>query len=158
MKKSERRIIIVLFLIILFMVGVIYIAIKPKQQRSDETENKKVEEFVVVQEDGAKINTSHKLKEEKMLDGLKIANIRLTEQEGETRLLADITNTTANDVEEGFFIDIILYNYEGKEIETITGLVTPIKAGSTKRLSAAITEDYANAYNFKVQKSNEGER
>ena len=49
-------------------------------------------------------------------------------------------------------INIILIDKTGKEIATIPGIVAPVKAGGIQQLNAGITEDYANAYDFKVEK------
>lgn len=151
MKNNEKKIILILIIITAIVIGLTYLTKKTKTNENKETTNIVEEEFVSVSEDGTKYNISTKLKEEKNLEGLKIGNIRLTEKEGQCRLIADVTNTTSSDV-KAFLIDIILYDKEGQKIATIQGMISPVKAGQTVQLNAGITENYANAYDFEIIK------
>lgn len=151
--KIERKKIILILILILIISAIIAVAvftIKLKTKKINKTNTEK-EEFVQVLGDGTKSNISNKLKEEKDLDGLKIRNIQLTEQNGQSVLLANVTNTTSKDVNV-FLIDIIFYDKEGKEIATVPGIISSVKAGETIQLNAGITENCANAYNFKIIK------
>ena len=154
MKKNEKKMILILILLSVLIIGVIYLCTRPNKKDIVENniKNEVKEEFVKVQDNGTKVNISNKLKEEKDLNGLKISNIELKEKDGQLRLLADISNKSKEDVKEAFYINIILIDKTGKEIDSIRALVTPIKVGETKKISAGITEDYANAYDFKVVK------
>ena len=148
MKKKEKRMILILIIISILIMGIIWIATKPKKEKVEENG---VEEFVQVLEDGTKLNTSDKLKEEKTVDGLKIGNIQLTEKNGQLVLLADVTNPTTK-TSDTFLVDITLYDKTGKELTTVTGLIIPIKPGESTQLNAGITEKYAIAYDFNVVK------
>ena len=149
MKKKEKKMILILVIVSILIIGVIWLVTRPKKEKI--VENEVVEEFVQVLDDGTKLNISSKLQEEKTINGLKIGNIQLTEKNGQLVLLADVTNPTEKD-SEIFLIDIILYDKTGKEIATVPGIVSPIKAGGKTQLNAGITEKYANAYDFKVVK------
>ena len=149
MKKKEKKMILILIIVSILIIGVIWLVTRPKKEEI--VENEVVEEFVQVLDDGTKLNISSKLQEEKTINGLKIGNIQLTEKNGQLVLLADVTNPTEKD-SEIFLIDIILYDKTGKEIATVPGIVSPIKAGGKTQLNAGITEKYANAYDFKVVK------
>ena len=140
MKKKEKKMLLILIIVAIAIIAILWFIARGGKESKQEETNQVKEEFVQVQEDGTKVNISNKLKEEKELDGLKIGNIQLTEKDGQLTLLANVTNTTSQDV-DAFFIDIILYDKDGNEIDTILGLVSP-----------GITEDYANAYDFKVVK------
>ena len=123
---------------------------KGKEVNSDSTEeNKVVEEFVQVLEDGTKLNTSTKLSETKIVDGLKIGNIQLTMQNGQSVLLADAENDTGKDIDI-MLLDIILLDKNGNELTTIAGIVGDLKAGEKQQLNSSVTSDYANAYDFRV--------
>ncbi len=148
MKKKEKRMILILVIVSILIVGIIWGVTRPKKEKVEENG---VEEFVQVLEDGTKLNTSDKLKEEKTVDGLKIGNIQLTEKNGQLVLLADVTNPTTK-TSDTFLVDITLYDKTGKELTTVTGLIIPIKPGESTQLNAGITEKYANAYDFKVVK------
>lgn len=151
MKSNEKKMILILILIVIILLSIIWFFTRKKEEIINENENQIVEEFVQVQENGAKVNISNKLKEEKELDGLKIGDIQLTEMNGQLLLLANVTNTTSID-RDAFYVNIILYNKEGQEIGTILGVISSVKANETVQLKAGITEDYANAYDFKVVK------
>ena len=151
MKAKEKRMILIIVLVGVVIIGGLLIWKNVSSKNNNEQEEEQVkEEFVQVLEDGTKLNISNKLKEEKTIKGLKIGNIQLTQKNGQSVLLADVKNETAQDVEM-FLINIILLDKKGKEIATIPGIVSPVKAGATVQLNAGITEDYANAYDFKVE-------
>ncbi len=152
MKKKEKRMILILLVVsVVVILGLLLWRNTSKDKEKIQETNKNKEEFVQVLEDGTKLNISNKLKEEKIIDELKIGNIQLTEQNGQSILLAEVRNETTKDTEI-FLINIILYDKEGKEIAKIPGIVSPVKAGKTEQLSASITEDYANAYDFTIEK------
>lgn len=151
MKSTEKKMLIILIIVAIAIIAILWFITRGKKEKQEENANQVVEEFVQVQEDGTKVNISNKLREEKELEGLKIGNIRLTEKDGQLTLLANVTNTTSQDV-DAFFVNIILYDKEGKEIDTILSLVSPVKTGETIELKSGITEDYANVYDFKVVK------
>lgn len=155
MKTKEKKIIIILVSIVLIL-GIAYLITKGNNTKNVNNnveeikeESQNIEKFVKIQEDGTKVNISSKLQEEKELEGLKIGDIRITEKEGQFLLLAKVRNTTNSDIEP-FYINIELLNEKGDKIATVTGAISAIKAGNKAILSAAVTEDYANAYDFKV--------
>ena len=154
MKKKEKRMLLVLILISALIIGVIYFATRPKVNNEEvKEENKVVEEFVQVLEDGTKLNTSTKLGEMKEINGLKIGNIQLTNNGSKTELIADVTNGTQTD-KKAMLIKVILYDKTGKEIATLAGRISPIKAGQTMQFSTSAMIDYANAYDFKIVEDN----
>lgn len=152
MKKKEKRGLLILILVVIVIITTLAIITnrKGKEVNSDATEeNKVVEEFVQVLEDGTKLNTSTKLSETKTVDGLKIGNIQLTMQNGQSVLLADAENDTGKDIDI-MLLDIILLDKNGNELTTIAGIVGDLKVGEKQRLNSSVTSDYANAYDFKV--------
>ena len=152
MKKKEKKMILTILVVGVIIVGIIYFATRPKEEKKQEmpvVENKVVEEFVQVLEDGSKLNTSTKLNETKNVNGLEIGNIQLSMVGGETTLFADVKNNTGSDVGVTA-IDITLYDKNGGEIVTINGVIGDVKAGETVKLEASTTLDFANAYDFKV--------
>ena len=152
MKKKEKRGLLILILVAIAIITTLAIITnrKGKEVNSDATEeNKVVEEFVQVLEDGTKLNTSTKLSETKIVDGLKIGNIQLTMQNGQSVLLADAENDTGKDIDI-MLLDIILLDKNGNELTTIAGIVGDLKAGEKQQLNSSVTSDYANAYDFRV--------
>lgn len=152
MKKKEKRGLLILILVAIAIITTLAIITnrKGKEVNSDSTEeNKVVEEFVQVLENGTKLNTSTKLSETKIVDGLKIGNIQLTMQNGQSVLLADAENDTGKDIDI-MLLDIILLDKNGNELTTIAGIVGDLKAGEKQQLNSSVTSDYANAYDFRV--------
>ena len=152
MKEKEKRGLLILILVAIAIITTLAIITnrKGKEVNSDETEeNEVVEEFVQVLEDGTKLNTSTKLSETKIVDGLKIGNIQLTMQNGQSVLLADAENDTGKDIDI-MLLDIILLDKNGNELTTIAGIVGDLKAGEKQQLNSSVTSDYANAYDFRV--------
>lgn len=150
-KKSILGILIVILILVIAITVVCFAVIKNKEKGKEQQvqENEKVEEFVQILDDGTKLNTSKKLQETKIISGLKIQNIQLTDKNGQSVLVADVTNESGKDTDITL-LDIILYDKEGNEIVTIPGIISPMKVGETRQLSAGITSDYANAYDFKI--------
>ena len=73
MKKKEKRGLLILIIIAIAIITILAIITnrKGKEVNNDATEeNKVVEEFVQVLEDGTKLNTSTKLSETKIVNGL----------------------------------------------------------------------------------------
>ena len=146
MKILEKKGILTLIVILIIIIAIVVISKVVKEDKEEKTE-----EYVEVLEDGTKLNVSEQLKESKNIDGIEIANIQLTEQNGQSVLLADATNT--NNTNTGVMpINIIILDKDGNEIVKIPGVIAPLKAGETKQLNVGITEDYANAYDFKIEK------
>lgn len=126
--------------------GIVYKGVTTEQQ----SQNK--EEFVDLQQDGTKVNKSEKIKTAKLaVEGLEITNIQLTEVNGISLVLADIKNTSDNKTQD-MDVEIIAYNKEGQEIAKIPGYVMGLQPGAVTQLNAAATDDFANAYEIKIQK------
>ena len=151
MKKKEKRMILIL-LVVLVIAVVIFVVSKNKKGNEENTEeNKVVEEFVQVLEDGTRLNTSTKLNEMKKFEGLEFGNIQLTNSNGQSVLLADVKNTTQ--AETGLMlVNVTLIDKNGNELGTVGGIISPLKPGESKQFNTSMTIDYANAYDFKITK------
>ena len=153
MKKKEKRMILIL-LVILVIAIVIFAVTKNKKGNNNnentEVENKPVEEFVQVLEDGTKLNTSTKFNESREVNGFKFENIQFTEQNGQSVLLADVTNNTEEAITDYTLVDVILYDKNGQEIITLGGIISPLQPGEKTQFNMSSTLDYANAYDFKI--------
>ena len=157
---KAKELMIVLGIIIVLLI-VIIVAVNVNKGNEDEgtpqtpavgvTEENKVEEFVEVQEDGSKVNTSEELKKTKTIDGLEISNIRLVENNNVSQVVADVTNSTSGTLGD-FPVEIIVKDKEGNEITRIGGYIDRVNAGETVQLNASATSDFANAYNFEIVK------
>lgn len=152
MKPNEKKLILIL-LVITVIVAIIFFATREKKNTEDTNmtveENNVVEEFVQVLEDGTKLNTSTKLNEAKEVNGLKFENIQLTEQNGQSVLLADVTNNS-DKTTDLTLVDVVLLDKDGNEIVTVGGIISPLQAGEKTQFNTSMTLDYANAYDFRI--------
>lgn len=151
MKAKEKRMIAILLLVLVIAI-IIFVATKNKKGDKNEgtpVENKPVEEFVQVLEDGTKLNISTKLNEAKEVKGFRFENIQFTEQNGQSVLLADVTNNTGK-ATDFTLLDLILLDKNGKEIVKLGGIISPLQPGAKTQLNTSMTLDYANAYDFKI--------
>lgn len=140
--------------VIIAIIGIVVMLVRNNQSEKTNgnvangegnTSNSYVEEI----EDGVKINKSTKLNEAKEIDGLTIANIQLTTESGMTTLLADVTNHSSAKTEVKS-IEITLLNEDGAELTKVTGIINALDVGESTQLNIAMTSDYVNAYDFKV--------
>lgn len=154
MKKNEKIIILILLVVLVIAIIVFTVNKNKKEENNNEnvnteTENNVTEEFVQVLEDGTKLNTSTKLNETKQVGIYKFENIRVTEKDGQSLILADVTNTSKNET-DAKIVDIKLLDKDGKEIVTIGGIISPLKSGETKQFNSSMSLDYANIYDFEI--------
>lgn len=136
--------------IILIVIFIIVIINKNKKE-DVQTEQIKEEKYVDVLQDGTKLNTSEALNKDRNINGLKFENIQLTNRNGQTVLLADVTNTTSN-TSEMLLFDVIILDENGNELGKVAGILAPLKAGEKTQFNSSMTVDYSNAYDFKIIK------
>lgn len=147
-RKGQLKIIILIGIIaIVIVISAIIINVN-KMKKVEETQPQE-ESYVQEMDDGISINKSTKLNEAKLVNGLLISNIQLTEKGGMTTLLADVTNKTEQKTEFKK-LKIILFDEENNEIATMLAFVNGIDAGATTQLNASTTSNYIKAYDFKV--------
>lgn len=135
--------------IITILVIIIASLITSRYQKQEISEPEKEESYIQENEDGIKVNKSSKLNEAKLVNGLLISNIQLTEKGGMTTLLADVTNK--NEQKTNFKkLKIILLDENENEIATMVAFVNGIEVGETTQLNASTTSNYIKTYDFKV--------
>ena len=152
MKKKEKR--MILILVIITIIALIILVVVNQNKKKEEGQNQvenKAEEFVEVLEDGTKLNTSGKFSATRKLDGLEIGNIQLTNKDGASVVLANVTNTT-NTATPLMEVTLTLLDKQGNELISLDGIIEPIPAGGTVQMSMGATADYANAYDFTIVK------
>ena len=157
--KAKELMIVLLIIIVLLIVIIVAVSANKNKENEENTqtpaigvvEENKVEEFVEVQEDGSKVNTSEELKKTKTIEGLEISNIRLVENNNVSQVVADVKNPTSKTLGD-FPIDIVVKDKAGKEITTIGAYIDKVNPGETVELNASATSDFANAYDFEIVK------
>ncbi|MBR1883606.1 MAG: FxLYD domain-containing protein [Clostridia bacterium] len=157
MSKISKVLIISLIMIVVVVVAFAIVGSGNKNKGnvqetnvSEQTQKEVVyEEFVQVQADGTKLNKSEELNKDKTLGTLVFKDIQLTNKNGQTVLIANVTNTGASktDIKE---VSIIILDKEGNELGTVVGVVIPLNAGQTTQFNTSMQRDYANAYDFKI--------
>ena len=156
MNKDEKRWIVLLVAVLVIAV-VLIIGLSRSKKTEEPAKNNEVEQvqkeeaYVEVLEDGSKVNTSNKLKENKEFNGLEISNIEIVEKDNETILEADVTNQT-NEAQGDYGIYLKIKDDKGNEIKKIAGYINYMGAKEKTRLSIKTSYDFANAYDFEIEK------
>lgn len=165
MKKNEKIMIFILLIVLLVAIIAFVINQNKNEENSNNEniveenniseennlieENNTVEEFTEVLDNGVKLNTSEELGKTKQVGSFKFENIQLTEQDGQSVLLADVTNTSAKSTDVTL-VDVVLLDKNGKEIVTVGGIIKALKPGEKTQFNTSMTLDYANTYDFKI--------
>ena len=153
MKKEEKRMLLILVIVSALIITIIWFATRNKENNNvgGTTENVEQGEFTKVEADGTIVNTSEKLKQTKEDLGFSITNINFVKKGNETILTARVTNNTG--AEQGsFFGKIVLLDKSGKEIGRIPVMISETQSGEAIDIETSITESYANAYDFRLEK------
>lgn len=140
---------IILLILIIIVAAIIFIANKKTNNNENKLEENNTEGFVQMLDNGIKLNISTKLNQEKEINGLKFKNIQLTEQNGQSVLLADVINTNEK-ATELTLVDIELLDKAGNEIITIGGIISPLQPGATTQFNTGVALDCTNVYDFKI--------
>ncbi len=152
MKKNEKKIIFAL-LIVLLIVVILKVTTSSKKEpaiaKQSETDNTVEEEFVQILDDGTKLNKSTELSKAKTLGSLQFTNIQLTNQGGQSVLLADVTNAGSK-TSKMQLVDVIVLDKTGKELGRFSGIISPLEPQEKTQFNSSSMRDYANAYDFKV--------
>ena len=148
--KGKKIIIFLVLLIIL--IGVVAVFTNIKKNRNDNTlEQQQLGEFVSLREDGTKENISEKLKEIKVLEGLEITDIVLTEKDNVSQISAKVENSTENSV-EGMEVAVVFSDKEGNTITEISAYITGLEPGENTTLYSSVVADVSNAYDINIVK------
>ena len=153
MKKQEKRMLLILVIVSALIITIIWFATRNKENNNvgGTTENVEQGEFTRVEADGTIVNTSEKLKQTKENLGFSITNINFVKKGNETILTARVTNNTG-EAQGDFLGQIVLLDKRGNEIGRIPTMITETQNGEAIDIETSITESYANAYDFRLEK------
>ena len=151
MKEKEKKGLLILILVAILVIVTIWSMTRGNNGEQVATGETEKEQIVKVEEDGTKVNVSEKLNQDKVNSGFEISNISYTESNGETILKARITNKTGSEQAE-FFGKIVLLDKSGKTIGNIPIMVSATQDGEATDVEATITENYVEAYDFRLEK------
>ena len=156
MKDNKKKVIIIALLILVILVGIKILIGNNKNRKNvnnANTSNAAIDEKnVKTLSDGTRLNNSTKMQEIKTIDGLEISNIQLTEKDNVSILLGTVTNKT-NETKGDYPVNITIYDENEKEITTIGGYIGEVNPGESTQLNSSATFDYANAYDFRIEKT-----
>lgn len=159
MKSNEKKMILVLLIILFIVIGIRIFSGKKNSNNVNENNNnvqtsQKEEKYVEYLDDGTKVNTSKALSKERKLGDLKITNITLSNQNGQTVLLADVENTGKSNSEQKL-VSVTILDKDGNQLITLKGLIIALKSGEKTQLNIGVTSDFSNAYDFKIEEINQ---
>ena len=147
--KKRMRLFITLGVAVIIVVVIAVAIVMINRDRKDGDDSNNAEENVRVLEDGTRVNESERIRETRVVEGLEISEIEITERDNLTQLLAVVTNPT-DETLGNFAISIRVLDREGNEIITIGGFIGEVEPGGTTQLNASATFDYVNAYNIEI--------
>ena len=156
MSRNEKRWIILLVAVVAIAIVLIIGLNSNKGENSGETGQAQSEEevneemYVAELSDGTKLNTSEEFNNSRKFGNLTISNVQYTERNGQSVLLADVTNNGSTQHE----IEIVKITILGDNNEVITELkpvIGDIEPGETIKLNASISADVANAKDFRIE-------
>ncbi len=156
MNKKEKSLIIILGIVTILVIILIIVFSKNKMNLEDQPEaniETNAEKYVAELSNGTRLNVSEQLNAKKTYKSLEITNIQYTEKDGESLLLADITNkgTTTHETE---IVKITILGENDEIITEIKPIIGEVKAGETIKLNASITADIVNAKDFTIEEIN----
>ncbi len=158
MKSKEKRNILILIGVGVLIIAILFVCTRGNKKEEATGGNPATEQnsasqgkYTKVEENGSIVNTSEKLHENREDSGFLVSNISFEEVNGETVLKARITNKTGAD-QETFLGNIVLIDKQGNEIGRIPVRVSNTQKDEMVDIEASITESYANAYDFRLEK------
>jgi len=154
MKNIDKKKLLIAVAVTVAIVALIWglsFVLKPGIKKGTDT----VGEFVVVAEDGTKVNTSEQLKKDKSVEGLQLTDITLRENGGISRIHAVVKNNTGADM-EAFAVKLTVLDKSGSVMKEFKGkIASDVPNGGTGVMDAQILEDISNAYDFRIEKTEE---
>ena len=103
-------------------------------------------------ENGLKINTSKKIKEEKEFNGIVFSNVELKSEKGESVFTALITNNTSKKY-ENLFLKANFVDKKGNKLNEIIICVPDFNPNDSKSVTSTLTDDIINAYNYTIEET-----
>lgn len=162
MKSHEKKVIGAL--IAIFVVIIIILLFtrggnnnQPQKQASQSTTQQgnqstvKTEENVKIVNGDTKLNNSNNFNETKIFEDLEISGVQLTEKGGVTQFIATVKNLSKS-TNGDFAVKLPILDRDGNIITEAHGYIAKLEPGQSTQLSISKTFDYANAYDYKIEK------
>ena len=97
------------------------------------------------------INTSEKLKECKMVDGIEVKDISLTKEGSISNLTVTINNSTSEESQD-FNAKFIFVDKKGNEITSMTTYIPILQPNESTQIELQAKLDFVEAYDFRIEK------
>ena len=155
MNNNEKRWIILLIAVVI--IAIVLIVVLPRvsnnegevQRGESEQAKENEEKYTTVLDDGTKVNTGEEFNSTKTYGNLEISNIQLSENNGTSVLLADVTNK-GESTHEQETVKITIVGEDNSET-TVNAIIGTIEPGETIKLNTSMTADVVNAKDFKIE-------
>ena len=154
MTSKEKKVVFTLIgimVVILLIVMIVKGVNKPDESQGNTTQiaEENEEKYVTELSNGTKLNNSEELNGSHTYKEIEISNIQFTSQNGNSVLLADVTNTgSAAFAEERATIVLIDENNEERRIGV---LIPSLEIGETKQINSIVTADVVNVKDFRIE-------
>ena len=153
MNENEKKFVKILGIVAIVICLVLVIANRVVNNKAKELVNDSTE-FVGTLSDGTLINTSEKLKEERVVESYKFGKIQITQVNNLVEVIAPVTNVGTEKLDQKT-VEVTLLNKQGKEITKVEGLVPPLESNASAQLQSLIavgvTGLEVNAYDAKIE-------
>ena len=137
-KRNKKLLLPSLIVVVVIIIILIILLCKPKKNELDNTE---------INIDIDKTTEKEDFKVDK--NGIKLSEVNIKEQKKNAVLSIKITNTTDNDINKETLYKIVMYDENGKDINTINSYFSSLKAHESIVSSTLIKKEYAKAKSFK---------
>ena len=142
--------IIILIAVILIIVLIGYMTNKNKGQEGTSKNNQQQTSEQGEEVSEVSLIDMNNTENAKVEEGLKIKNIELKAEGGNSKLTATIENKSGEDY-SGEKVNIVFENKDGTEYARLEAVLPAVDNQKTNEIDAGTTADIANAYDFKIE-------
>ena len=148
---KRKNLIVVIVLIAIIIIAAIILINKIGENKEQQTNQIKKEEYTVESANGNKVNNSEALKKPRKELEYYVSNITLQRQDAQTIFKLNLENQGTTSI-AGQLVDIVLIGKNGEEEARMALYIREIKAGDSIQTQATINNDFTNVYDFKLVK------
>ena len=155
MNKNEKRWIVLLVAVLVIAV-VLIVGLSMSGNKQDTTIGQSQTQGTTGTQTGdessnyaTRVNTNEDFNATKTYNDLEISNIQLSENNGTSVLLADVTNK-GESTHEQETVKITIIGEDDSET-TVNAIIGTIEPGETIKLNTSMTADVVNAKDFKIE-------
>ena len=156
MNSNEKRWVILLVAVLVIAV-VLIVGLSMGKNKQEQAQGAQMQSGTSMQQGNngdngnasPRVNTNEGFNATKTYNNLEISNIQLSEANGSTVLLADVTNK-GDSTHEQETVKITIVGEDDSEI-TVNAIIGTIEPGETIKLNTSLSADVVNARDFKIE-------